>query len=92
MSTNPTISTGRYIDLVATMADDGTITVYVDGQVAGTAKVSDGAIIGCATRELRFAADQGGGQRLTGELDRIAIFPQALPADQVVGWQARAFG
>jgi alpha-L-fucosidase 2 len=92
VTTSATLPTGRYIDLVVTMADDGAITVYVDGQVAGTAKVSDGGIIGCATRELRFAADQDGGQRLTGEVDRIAIFPQAFPADQVVGWQTRAFG
>ncbi|WP_326558941.1 glycosyl hydrolase family 95 catalytic domain-containing protein [Micromonospora sp. NBC_01796] len=92
VTTTATLPTGRFLDLVITMADDGAITVYVDGQVAGTAKVPDGGIIGCATRELRFAADQDGGQRLTGELDRVAIFPTALPADQVVGWQARAFG
>jgi alpha-L-fucosidase 2 len=75
--------------------------------VAATAQVGPG-IFGCNSRELRFAADQGGGQRLTGEVDRMAIFPAALsPADvgrrmaifpaalspaDVGRWQALAFG
>ncbi|AVT38465.1 glycoside hydrolase N-terminal domain-containing protein [Plantactinospora sp. BB1] len=92
VTSNATVPTGRYVDLVVTMDDDGNIVVYLDGQQAGTAKVPDGGIVGCATRELRFGADQDGGQRLTGEVDRIAILPEALPADQVSSWQARAFG
>ena len=92
VTSNATVPLGRYIDLVVTMDDDGNITVYIDGQQAGTAKVPDGGIVGCATRELRFGADQNGGQRLTGEVDRMAILPVALPADQVGTWQTRAFG
>ena len=92
VTSNATVPVGRYVDLVVTMDDGGNIVVYLDGQQAGTAKVPDGGINGCATRELRFGADQNGGQRLTGEVDRIAILPQALPADQVRTWQARAFG
>jgi alpha-L-fucosidase 2 len=92
VTTNATVPVGRYVDLVITMDDDGNIVVYLDGQQAGTAKVPDGGIVGCATRQLRFGADQDGGQRLTGEVDRMAILPVALPADQVGTWQARAFG
>ncbi|MET7750604.1 glycoside hydrolase N-terminal domain-containing protein [Micromonospora sp. NPDC005367] len=92
VTTNATVPLGRYVDLVITMDDAGAVTVYLDGQPAGTAKVPDGGIVGCATRELRFAADQGGGQRLTGEVDRMAILPEALPADAVTTWQSRAFG
>ncbi|ROT29458.1 glycoside hydrolase N-terminal domain-containing protein [Micromonospora sp. HM5-17] len=92
VTTDATVPMGRYVDLVITMADDGFIAVYIDGQQAGTARVPDGGIVGCATRELRFAADQDGGQRLTGEVDRMAILPVALSADQVRGWQARVFG
>ncbi|MER7889948.1 glycoside hydrolase N-terminal domain-containing protein [Micromonospora sp. NPDC094482] len=92
VTSNATIPVGRYVDLVITMDDAGAIVVYVDGQQAGTAKVPDGGILGCANRELRFAADQDGGQRLTGEVDRMAILPEALLADQVATWQTRAFG
>ncbi|WP_422769858.1 glycosyl hydrolase family 95 catalytic domain-containing protein [Plantactinospora sp. WMMC1484] len=92
VTSDATIPVGRWVDLVVTMDDDGSIVVYLDGQRAGTAKVPDGGIVGCATRELRFGADQDGGQRLTGEVDRMAILPEALPADQVGTWQARVFG
>ncbi|MEV4754315.1 glycoside hydrolase N-terminal domain-containing protein [Micromonospora sp. NPDC049559] len=92
VTTSAVVPTGRYVDLVVTMDDNGNVVVYLDGQQAGTAKVPDGGIVGCATRELRFAADQDGGQRLTGEVDRMAILPEALRADQVGTWQARAFG
>ncbi|MER7441458.1 LamG-like jellyroll fold domain-containing protein [Micromonospora avicenniae] len=86
------MSLGRCVDLVITMDDAGAVTVHLDGRQAGTAKVPDGGIVGCATRELRFAADQGGGQRLTGEVDRMAVLPEALPAGAVTSWQSRAFG
>ena len=91
VTTNATVPTGRYVDLVVTMADDGEIAVYVDGQRAGGATVPDGGIAGCATRELRFAANQNGGERLTGEVDRIAIFARALPEADVGRWQSLAF-
>ncbi|TYC06638.1 alpha-L-fucosidase [Micromonospora sp. WP24] len=92
VTSNAVLPVGRYVDLVVTMDDAGTVTVYLDGRAAGTVKVPDGGIVGCATRELRFAADQDGGQRLTGEVDRVAILPEALPADQISTWQSRAFG
>lgn len=54
--------------------------------------VSADGINGCAVRQLRFAADQGGGQRLTGAVDRVVIFARALTKDEVANWQARTFG
>ncbi len=91
VTTSATVPTGRFVDLVVTMADDGEIVVYVDGQRAGGASVPDGGIVGCATRELRFAANQNGSERLTGEVDRIAIFARALPEADVGRWQSLAF-
>jgi alpha-L-fucosidase 2 len=92
VTTDATVPTGRFVDLVVTMTDDGEIAVYVDGQRAGRARVPDGGIVGCATRELRFAANQNGTERLTGEVDRVAIFARALAEDDVRRWQSLAFG
>lgn len=92
VTTSATMPTGRYVDLVVVMTDSGELTVYVDGVVAGSGQVPDAGINGCATRQLRFAADQGGGQRLTGAVDRAAIFADALTADEVRTWRTRAFG
>jgi hypothetical protein len=91
VTTDATIPTGRFLDLVVTMADDGELTVFVDGQRAGGAEVPDGGIDGCANRELRFAGNQDGGERLTGEVDRIAIFPRLLSEQDRGRWQALAF-
>ncbi|MFE3454413.1 glycoside hydrolase N-terminal domain-containing protein [Nonomuraea sp. NPDC059194] len=91
VTTSATVPTGRYVDLVVTMGRDGTIDVYVDGARAGGAKVPGDGITGCATRPLRFAADQGGGQRLSGAVDRMAIFARALTADEAREWQRLAF-
>jgi alpha-L-fucosidase 2 len=92
VTTTAIVPTGRYVDLVIVMTDSGELTVYVDGEVAGSGQVPDAGINGCATRQLRFAADQEGGQRLTGAVDRAAIFADALTADEVRTWRTRAFG
>jgi alpha-L-fucosidase 2 len=92
VTTTATVPAGRYVDLVVVLAADGELTVYVDGARAGGARVSDSGINGCATRELRFGADQGGGQRLTGAVDRAAIVPEALSDTEVRDWRARVFG
>jgi alpha-L-fucosidase 2 len=92
VTTNAVVPTGRYVDLVITMADNGQIDVYIDGVRAGGANVPDAGINGCATRQLRFAVDQDGGQRLTGSVDRAAIFAKALTAAEVPTWRTRAFG
>jgi alpha-L-fucosidase 2 len=92
VTTGAVVPTGRYLDLVVVMGRDGQVDVYVDGVRAGGARVSGAGINGCATRQLRFAADQDGGQRLTGAVGRAAVFPVALSADQVGSWRTRAFG
>ncbi|MEU7896170.1 glycoside hydrolase N-terminal domain-containing protein [Nonomuraea sp. NPDC049152] len=91
VTTDATVPTGRYVDLVITMGRDGTVNVYVDGVRAGGAKVPGDGITGCATRPLRFAADQGGGQRLSGAVDRMAVFARALTAAEAPEWQRLAF-
>ena len=92
VTTTATVPTGRYVDLVIVMTDGGELSVYVDGELAGGGQVPDAGINGCATRELRFAADQGGGQRLTGAVDRAAIIPDALSETEIRDWRTRVFG
>ncbi|CAM3475401.1 glycoside hydrolase N-terminal domain-containing protein [Kibdelosporangium persicum] len=92
VTTNAAVPTGRYVDLVITMTDSGQIDVYVDGNRIGGATVPEDGINGCATRQLRFAVDQNGGQRLTGAVDRAAIFADALTAAEIPAWRTRAFG
>ncbi|GLW98720.1 glycoside hydrolase N-terminal domain-containing protein [Microtetraspora sp. NBRC 16547] len=89
--TDAVVPSGRYLDLVVTMGRDGAVTVYVDGARVGGASVPADGIMGCATRPLRFAADQGGGQRLSGAVDRMAIFARALTAAEAATWQSLAF-
>jgi alpha-L-fucosidase 2 len=91
-TTSAVVPADRWVDVVVTMTDAGELTVYLDGVQAATATVPDDGINGCATRELRFGADQGGGQRLTGAVDRTAILPVALDAAEVPNWRAHAFG
>ncbi|OLF10337.1 glycosyl hydrolase family 95 catalytic domain-containing protein [Actinophytocola xanthii] len=91
-TTSAVVPRDRWVDLVVTMTDAGELAVYVDGVRAGTGSVPDDGINGCATRELRFGADQGGGQRLTGSVDRTAILPVALSAAEVPRWRDHAFG
>jgi len=92
VTTDAVVPTGRYVDLVVVMADSGELTVYADGTRIGGGQVPDAGVDGCATRQLRFAADQDGGQRLTGAIDRAAIFADALSATEVSTWRTRAFG
>jgi alpha-L-fucosidase 2 len=91
VTTSAVVPTGRYVDVVVTLSG-GLVTVYLDGQQAATAQVGTSGINACATRELRFGADQGGGQRLTGAVDRMAILPRALSAAEVSNWKTITFG
>ncbi|WP_285774063.1 glycoside hydrolase N-terminal domain-containing protein [Microtetraspora sp. NBRC 13810] len=91
ITTNATVPTGRYVDLVVTMDRTGAVNVYVDGARAGGGTVPTDGITGCTARPLRFAADQGGGQRLSGAVDRMAVLPTALPAAEVGTWRDIAF-
>ncbi|RCG30128.1 glycoside hydrolase family 95 protein [Sphaerisporangium album] len=88
---NTALPTGRWIDLVVTLDRTGAITVYVDGVQKATGQATSDGITGCTARSLRFAADQGGGQRLTGGVDRAAIFAGKLSAEEITTWKDRAF-
>ncbi|WP_345568624.1 glycosyl hydrolase family 95 catalytic domain-containing protein [Nonomuraea rosea] len=89
---NTTLPAGRWIDLVVTLDRTGAITVYVDGERKATGQATSDGITGCTARSLRFGADQGGGQRLTGSVDRAAVIARALTAGEVGSWRELAFG
>jgi len=91
VTTNAVPPTGKFINLVITVNRTGTIDVYVDGTRIGGGSYTNFAIDGCAPAELRIGADQGGGQRISAEVDRTAMFPKALGADDRAKWQALAF-
>jgi hypothetical protein len=91
VTTNAVLPTGRFINLVITAARTGEIDVYVDGTRVGGGAIPNLAIDGCAPAELRIGADQGGGQRISAEVDRTAMFTKALGADDRARWQSLAF-
>ncbi|WP_246492181.1 glycosyl hydrolase family 95 catalytic domain-containing protein [Actinomadura alba] len=88
---NTTLPTGQWIDLVVTLDRAGAITVYVDGVQKATGQATSDGITGCTSRPLRFGGDQNGGQRLTGAVDRAAIFAETLSVDEVKNWKESAF-
>ena len=83
--------TGRFINLVITAGRDGAVNVYVDGTRIGGGSYTNLGIDGCAPAELRLGADQGGGQRISAEVDRTAMFPTALDDADRARWQSLAF-
>jgi hypothetical protein len=88
---NTTFSTvlpaDQWANVVVTATAGGIVEVYLNGsRVAGTTLSTPG-IDGCLGGTLRLGADQGGGQKFTGEIDRAAIFARALSAAEVTGWQ-----
>ena len=87
VTTNAVPPTGRFINLVITAGRDGNLDVYVDGARIGGGTLPDLGINGCAPAELRFGADQGGGQRISAELDRTAMFTKVLSATDRARWQ-----
>ncbi|RKQ93334.1 concanavalin A-like lectin/glucanase superfamily protein [Solirubrobacter pauli] len=91
VTTNAVLPTGRFINLVITASRSGEIDVYVDGTRVGGGSIPNLAIDGCAPAELRIGADQGGGQRISAEVDRTAMFTKALGAEDRGRWQALAF-
>jgi alpha-L-fucosidase 2 len=91
VTTDAVLPTGRYLDLVVTLSQTGTVTVYVGGVRAGGGTATSSGIVACTARPLRFGADQGGGQRLTGAVDRMAILPRALSSAEVPAWRDIAF-
>ncbi|WP_187414241.1 glycosyl hydrolase family 95 catalytic domain-containing protein [Nonomuraea sp. PA05] len=88
---NATLPAGRWIDLVVTLDRAGGLALYVDGERLATGQVTADGITGCTARPLRFGADQGGGQRLTGGVDRAAVLARTLTAEEVRTWKELAF-
>lgn len=81
------LAADQWANVVVTVTVDGIVDVYLNGsRVAGTTLSTPG-VDGCQGGTLRIGADQGGGQKLTGEIDRAAIFARALSAGEVAGWQ-----
>jgi hypothetical protein len=92
VTTTAVLPTGRFIDLVIAFQRSGTFDIYVDGaRVGGGTYNANFNINGCAAGEFRVGADQGGGQRISAEVDRTAVFPKALSADERANWQKLAF-
>ncbi len=92
LTVNAAIPTGTWIDLVVTIAKDGTLNVYVNGSRVGGATISVPGINGCADgATLRLGADQSGTQAVNAEFDRSAIFTTALSSADVARWQRLAF-
>jgi hypothetical protein len=88
---NSALPTGRFISLVVTIDKAGAESVYVDGTKVGGATLNSPGINGCASgATVRFGGDQGGGEKISGEVDRAAVFTRALSASEVANWQALA--
>jgi hypothetical protein len=92
LTVNSALPTGRWINLVLTIAKDGALNVYVDGTRVGGATFGTPGINGCADgATLRLGADQAGGQAITASFDRAAIFTTALSTADIARWQQLAF-
>ncbi|WP_225848593.1 LamG domain-containing protein [Streptomyces sp. HPF1205] len=79
-----------WVNLVVTVADTGDVTLYLDGRQVEQTTIGETeppGINGCATGEVHLGADQGGGQTLTGEIDRAAVFNRVLTPSEVADWQ-----
>jgi hypothetical protein len=92
LTVNSALPTGRWINLVLTIAKDGALNVYVDGTRVGGGTFGTPGINGCADgATLRLGADQAGGQAITASFDRAAIFTTALSTADIARWQQLAF-
>lgn len=86
------LPTNAWENLVVTVDTDGSVNIYINGvRVEGT-NLGQMGINGCATGQLHLGGDQGGGQTITAEVDRAAIFNRALSPDEIGDWQSLAQG
>jgi hypothetical protein len=83
-----TLPTGVWENLVVTIANDGTVTVYLNGAAVAGTTLSHAAINGCAAGGLHIGADQSGTQAINAEIDRAAIFNRSLSPSEVAKWQS----
>ena len=95
--TNHTFATqlpmDTWVNLVVSVADTGDVTIYFDGKQVDHTTIGETdppGINGCASGAVHLGADQGGGQYLTGEIDRAAVFTRVLTPAEVADWQHEA--
>jgi hypothetical protein len=87
-----TVPTGQWVNLVVTIAQDGTLNAYVNGSRIGGGKLATPGVNGCTDgATLRLGADQQGTQAINAEFDRSAIFTTALSTADIARWQTLAF-
>jgi hypothetical protein len=80
------LPTNTWENVVVTIDDAGAVDVYLNGTRVDGTTLSQTAVNGCATGGLHIGADQGGGQAITAEVDRSAVFSRALSATEVADW------
>lgn len=81
--TDAALPVDRFVALAVTYGKDGTIAVYLDGDLAWSGTVPPGEVNGCAELALQFGADQNGGSRLAGDVDDMTIWTRVLSAEEV---------
>ena len=84
---NIPISANTWHNLVVTYAESGVVTVHLNGQLRETVSFPEGGINGCGDSRVRVGANNGGGERFVGWLDRVAVFPYALTPAEIADWQ-----
>ncbi len=87
---NIQVPTNTWNNLVVSYAETGVVTVYLNGELRATLSFSDSGINGCGNSRIRVGANNGGGERFTGWVDRVAVFPYALTPNQIADWQTVA--
>lgn len=80
---------GRWVHLVGVLSEDHNISLYVDGQLTGTADVA-GLIPSDPAQGLQVGGDDGSAvgnynspYSLTGTIDEVRVYHRALDADEV---------
>ena len=88
-TTGAYVPTDQWFSLAVTLSTSGVISVYVDGVLQGTSTIMGYQVANaCTSRKLHIGANRNGGERQSGAVDRLAIFPWALSAAEVSDWQS----
>ncbi len=58
--------------------------VYINGELRGTDTAAEGRSVANMVNDLRFGSDTGAGEPYTGMLDEVAIWDNALTAEEVL--------
>jgi hypothetical protein len=84
----PTFAPVNFIHVAGTF-DGATLSVYVNGELAGFANI--GGTIPVNDLPLRIGADSGGGSLFSGVIDEARIFDHALSGDEIHGLYQQGF-